>query len=89
MFTGGPGDKPSGIAALPERVNATDRSLGNPFNATDSTVFVPMDKEKTFVASAQTLAKDARKKAFTSLLAGIDLGNKDDEDFINRNLNKK
>ena len=61
----------------------------NPSNLTDTTVFVPSSKEKTIVASAQALAQEARKKAFHSLLSGIDLNDKDDEEFITRNLSKK
>ena len=87
---GAPNAKPTALAALPkERAAAAALLLEPPTTSSEPAVSVSISAEKTFVASSQTLAREARLKKFNSLLAGIDLGNKDDESFIERHTKKK
>ena len=86
---GAPNAKPTALAALPKERVAAALLLDPPTTSSEPAVSVSISAEKTFVASSQTLAREARLKKFNSLLAGIDLGNKDDESFIERHTKKK
>ena len=87
---GAPNAKPTALAALPKDGAAAAAVLsGPPTTSSEPAVSVSISTEKTFVASSQTLAKEARLRKFNSLLAGIDLGNTDDESFIERHTKKK
>ena len=87
---GAPNAQPTALAALPKgRAAASALHLDPPSTSSEPAVSASISADKTFVASSQTLAKEARLKKFNSLLANIDLDSKEDEAFIQRHTQKK
>ena len=86
---GAPNAQPTALAALPKERAAAALLLDPPTTSSEPAVSVSISAEKTFVASSQTLAREARLKKFNSLLANIDLDSKEDEAFIQRHTKKK